>query len=179
MNPFLGFHFLRFKCPMIQDRWAEGNKCPPRRRSAWAGLGPPSLSGVLLPLRCTQPQDRTAAAPGAPGGSRSGSCGGQLPAEPEPPHPPAARASHARSPPRAQPGQDPKHPSARRLAPETRRSTRSARLRSRRPRRHLTQRDVARASGRSRDLGYRCMLGAVVRQCLFICELRSPLVGFN
>ena len=173
MNPFLGFHFLPFKRPMSQDRWAEGNKYPLPGRSAWAGLGhlPSLVSGVLLPLRCTQPRDCTAAAPGAPVGSRWGSGGGQLPAAPEPPHPPAVRASHARSPPRAQPGQDPKHPSARRLAPETRRRTRSARLRSRRPRRHLTQRDVARASGRSRDLGDRCMPGAVVRQGRFTCEL--------
>lgn len=51
----------------------RGEQVPPTLEDCvgWAGLRPPSLSGVL-PLPCTQPQDRTAAAPGAPVGSRSG-----------------------------------------------------------------------------------------------------------
>lgn len=129
-SPLLGFHFSSVQCPMIQGQGTGGprGKSPPRPGRPH-GLGwPLSLSGVLLPLRCTQPQGGTGAAAAA-SGAPVGSGGVQRLAVPAPPHPPAARASRTRESPRTQPGQGPEHPDARRLAPETRRSASSARLR--------------------------------------------------
>lgn len=148
MSPLLGFHFSSVQMshdPKARGPVGRGEQMPPTQR-VWG-------AGATFPLGCPPPRVVHAASgprsSGArsSGGSGSGAGGGQRPVAP--PHPPAARA---RRPPRAQPGQGPQHPGARRLAPETHRSGRSARLRCRRPRRHLTQSYVARASGRSRDL---------------------------